>query len=155
MALRLTAGRTLVRASADAGIVRSVAAPPQALYQLGRVADFFTTKGEAPFTGDRGAAVRASIGYALPVLSAPMRVFSFRLPGLAPEPYAGAQVGWTDASPATAVLLDRFGWRPSGGARTAAEFGLRFFSGSFAVGAVRPTDIAAKWRFGVRGGVAF
>jgi hypothetical protein len=146
-------GRWTVSGRADAGLVRSAAVPPQALYQVRRVADFIEKGDPLPFTGDRGSVARAAVMYTLPFLNAPFRVFGGSIAGPAPSPYAGIQYGYTDASAATQVLLDRFGWQTSGRVRTAAEFGIRLFGGSIGVGAVRPIDTGGEWRFGLRGGL--
>ncbi len=151
-AVRRRLGRWTLRLSGDAGIVRSSALPPQALYQLRNVSEFFSSPDPLPFTGDRGAVARGGAMYTLAILNAPVRVLGFRLPGPAPAPYVGLRYGWTGASTQTLSLMNRFGWRTSDGVRGAAEVGIRFFGGSLGVGMIRPLDATGKWRFGFNGG---
>jgi hypothetical protein len=152
-ALRRRLGRWTLGVSCDAGILRSSEPPPQALYQIRSVADFFSIPDPFPFTGDRGAIARGGVMYTIPVLNAPIHVFGFQVPGPAPSPFAGLMYGSTSASARTLALMNRFGWRTSDGTRSAAEVGIRFFGGSLGFGAVRPLDSAGKWRFGLRAGV--
>jgi hypothetical protein len=150
-ALRHRTGRWTFSVAGDAGIVRSTALPPQALYQLRQVSDFYSAANTLPFTGDRGALARGGVMYTLPVLSAPTHVGKYTIPGLAPSPFVGLQSAWTGASPTALSLMNRFGWRTSNGGRSAADVGIGFFGGSVGVGVVRAFDATGKWRFGARG----
>jgi hypothetical protein len=152
--LRRVFGRFTVAARGDAGALLSSGPPPQALFELGTTSDLPGFDHKA-FTGDRAALGRLGIMYTLPLLNAPIRLGAMVLPAIAPAPSASVQVGWTDASTETRVLLDRFGWRTSDGARAAIDLRLRFFGGSVSAGAARPLERGGKWRFvwGLAGGL--
>jgi hypothetical protein len=142
-------GRWTLSLRGDAGAAFTPAGEepvPQALYELGTTTDLpgFAFK---EFVGDRAALGRSTVMYTLPIFNAPIRLGSFWLPAPAPSPSVGLQVGWTDASPETLQLMDRFGWRTSEGARAAVDVRLRFFGGSVNVGAARPLDRDGQWRF--------
>jgi hypothetical protein len=152
--LRRIFGRFTVALRGDAGTLLSSEPPPQALFELGTTEDLPGFDHKA-FTGDRAALGRVGLMYTLPVLNAPIRLGAMVLPAIAPAPSASFQVGWTDATDETRALLDRFGWSTSAGARAAIDLRLRFFGGSVSVGAARPLETGARWRFvwGLAGGL--
>jgi hypothetical protein len=150
-------GRWTLAVRGDAGLMLTPGGSepvPQALFELGTTTDLpgFTYK---EFVGDRAALGRGTVMYTLPIFNAPIRLGSMWLPAPAPSPSVGLQVGWTDASPETQALMDRFGWRTSDGARSTVDLRLRFFGGSVSVGAARPLDRDGQWRFvwGLVGGL--
>jgi hypothetical protein len=147
-------GRFTFAVRGDAGIVLSDSTPPQAMFELGTVADLPGFEHKA-FTGDRAALGRFGVMYTLPIFNAPIRMGSLWLPAPAPAPSVGVQVGWTDATDETRAIMERFGWQTSDGARAAIDLRMRFFGGSVSIGAARPLDSGGKWRFvwGLAGGL--
>jgi hypothetical protein len=152
--LRRMFGRFTISARGDAGIVFSDSLPPQAMFELGTVADLPGFEHKA-FTGDRAALGRLGLMYTLPLFNAPIRMGSLWLPAPAPAPSVAIQVGWTDATDETLAIMQRFGWRTSAGARAALDLRMRFFGGSVSIGAARPLDRDGEWRFvwGLAGGI--
>jgi hypothetical protein len=152
--LRRMVGRFTFSGRADAGIVFSDSTPPQAMFELGTVADLPGFEHKA-FTGDRAALGRLGVMYTLPIFNAPIRMGSLWLPAPAPAPSVAIQVGWTDARSETLATMQRFGWQTSDGARAALDLRMRFFGGSVSIGAARPLDQDGEWRFvwGLAGGL--
>ncbi|HEX6309414.1 MAG TPA: hypothetical protein VFZ69_14555 [Longimicrobiales bacterium] len=152
--LRRMIGRFTISGRADAGIALSDSLPPQAMFELGTVADLPGFEHKA-FTGDRAALGRVGLMYTLPIFNAPIRMGSLWLPAPAPAPSVAVQVGWTDASDQTRAIMQRFGWLTSDGARAALDLRMRFFGGSVSIGAARPLDRNGEWRFvwGLVGGI--
>lgn len=143
---RFMPGRWTLAARLDGGVLLGPSPPPQALFELGSSVGLpgFSYKA---FTGDRAALGRASAGYTLPLLNAPVRVGVLYLPAPAPTPTVGIQAGWTEASGATQAMMDTFGWRTSDGLRATVDLRMRFFGGSVSVGAARPLERGADWKF--------
>ena len=154
VSLRRMLGRFTLSGRADAGIVFSDSTPPQAMFELGTVADLPGFEHKA-FTGDRAALGRVGVMYTLPIFNAPIRMGSLWLPAPAPAPSVAVQVGWTDARTETFAIMQRFGWETSNGARAALDLRMRFFGGSVSIGAARPLDQDGEWRFvwGLAGGI--
>ena len=152
--LRRMVGRFTFSGRADAGIVFSDSTPPQAMFELGTVADLPGFEHKA-FTGDRAALGRLGVMYTLPIFNAPIRMGSLWLPAPAPAPSVAIQVGWTDARTETLATMQRFGWQTSSGARAALDLRMRFFGGSVSIGAARPLHQGGEWRFvwGLAGGI--
>lgn len=152
--LRRMIGRFTLSGRADAGIVLSDSTPPQAMFELGTVADLPGFEHKA-FTGDRAALGRVGVMYTLPIFNAPIRMGSLWLPAPAPAPSVAVQIGWTDARAETLATMERFGWQTSSGARAALDLRMRFFGGSVSIGAARPLDQDGEWRFvwGLAGGI--
>lgn len=143
---RLMPGRWTLAARVDGGLVFSDSVPPQALFELGSSAGLpgFSYKA---FTGDRAALGRFNVMYTLPIFNAPIRVGALYLPAPAPSPSVGLQAGWTDARADTRRLLEQYGWNTSDGLRATLDLRMRFFGGSVSVGAARPLERGADWRF--------
>ena len=152
--LRRMIGRFTFSGRADAGIALSDSLPPQAMFELGTVADLPGFEHKA-FTGDRSALGRLGVMYTLPLFNAPIRMGSLWLPAPAPAPSVAIQAGWTDATAETLAIMQRFGWQTSNGARAALDLRMRFFGGSVSIGAARPLDRDGVWRFvwGLSGGI--
>jgi hypothetical protein len=152
--LRRMFGRFTLSGRADAGMVFSDSTPPQAMFELGTVADLPGFEHKA-FTGDRAALGRVGVMYTLPIFNAPIRMGSLWLPAPAPAPSVAVQVGWTDARTETFEIMQRFGWQTSNGARAALDLRMRFFGGSVSIGAARPLDQNGEWRlvWGLAGGL--
>jgi hypothetical protein len=119
--------------------------------------------GYKEFGGDRALLLRGGMGYTLPLLRAPMRVWrSLTLPGPAPTLSWGMQSGWADAAHAeTRAALATFGTRtdpqdttnvipitrPTGNVRTTIAFSLDLFGSVLGIAVARPIDHAAPWKF--------
>jgi hypothetical protein len=162
--LRLTtrraAGPFALALRFDAGMLWSAAPPPQQLFELGR-GQGLAGYGYKEFAGDRAALLRGLGTYRLPLGGAPLRVFGCAcLTAPAPALAIGLQTGVVTASSAAArQAIARLGSsgdgtslamtpvaRPSDGARSSVELGLRFFGGGVGVGFARPVSHAAPWR---------
>ncbi|HSJ13373.1 MAG TPA: hypothetical protein VK939_03100 [Longimicrobiales bacterium] len=143
---RIMSGRWTIASRLDGGVLLGPTPPPQALFELGSSVGLpgFSYKA---FTGDRAALARGSVGFTLPLLNAPVRLGALYLPAPAPTPAVGIQAGWTEASAATQAMMDTYGWRTSDGVRATLDLRLRLFGGSVSVGAARPLERDADWKF--------
>jgi hypothetical protein len=146
LAVRRMFGRFTIWGSGNGGIVLSDSTPPQTMFELGTAVDLPGFSHKA-FTGDRAALGRIGLMFTLPIFNAPIKVGSLWIPAPAPAPSVAYQVGWTDASPETLAIMDRFGWSTSDGARSAIDLRMRFFGGSVSIGAARPLGTDGKWHF--------
>ena len=155
LAVREYLGQLSLALHGDAGMVSGTALPPQQLFELGgsEVLPGYEYK---EFAGDRAALVRGFASYRFPVLRKPIRVWRYYLPGLSPGIGASAQGGWAEiSSPAAATAVRLLGVdssgsavsRPTNGMRATLGAGLTFFSDFMHIGAARPVDRAASWRF--------
>jgi hypothetical protein len=159
LTMRRPVGPFVAVARGDAGSVTGARIPPQQLFELGERQGLPGYE-DKEFAGSRAAIVRAQLQYFSRWLQRPIRVGRrLMLPGIAPGASVGLQSGWTeisgDAARASVLRLglqrDSTGGlmpvsRATEGFRATASVGLRFFSGSLFVGAVRPIDQAAKWK---------
>lgn len=128
-------------------------APPQQWVEAGGVEGLPGYEYKA-FTGDKGLIGRTTIGYQLPVWSAPIRLGGLVLPAAAPMPTIGLYGGRIGASDATRARMAPYGFVPSDGWRATLDARLRFFGGSLSVGAARALDHPEPWRLVVAvGGV--
>jgi hypothetical protein len=145
---RADVGAITLIARADAGMVIGHDPPYQMLYELGgeRTLPGYDYK---EFAGDRAVLARGEVRYHLPLWRAPIRLWRFFLPGLAPAIGVGAQSGWTDAWSGTRAKLPALGSRVTGHPRTTYDFRLYLFSGAVNIGAA----YGERWR--VVGGLSF
>ena len=157
--MRQILGPFVAAARGDVGSVTGARIPPQQLFELGERQGLPGYE-DKEFAGSRAAIVRGQLQYFSRWLQRPIRIGRrLMVPGIAPGASIGVQSGWTeisgDAARASVLRLglqrDSAGAlvpvsRATGGFRATASAGLRFFSGSLFVGAVRPLDQAAKWR---------
>lgn len=156
LAARKYLGPIALSLQGDAGQVFGAVIPPQKLFEIGG-------SGTLPgyeykeFAGDQAALVRAQASYAFPFWRMPHRLWrTLFVPGLGPGLAAGLQGGWTSISTdAARSAVDALGagWsttpvsRATDGFRATFGAGLTFFSGTLHVGAARPVDHKAPWRF--------
>ena len=156
LAARKYLGPIALSLQGDAGQVFGSVIPPQKLFEVGG-------SGTLPgyeykeFAGDQAALVRAQASYAFPFWRMPHRLWrTLFVPGVAPGIAAGLQGGWTSISTdAARAAVDSLGaaWsatpvsRATDGFRATFGAGLTFFSGTLHVGAARPIDHKAPWRF--------
>jgi hypothetical protein len=148
-------------ARADAGVVTGARIPSQQLFELGEQQNL-PGYADKEFAGSRAAVLRSSLLYQGPWFREPIRVGRrFFLPAFAPGASVGIQSGWTEAPNAAArASIDRLAIteptalalyapvsRPSDGIRASVTAGLRFFGSGVFVGATRPVDQAAPWKF--------
>ncbi len=155
---RRSVGSALVLAShANVGFVRSPVIPPQQLFELGG-SDQLSGYSYKEFAGDRAASANVLANLALPILTAPLRIRHWVLPGIHPGLGGGVESGWTDlstpAARAAAALLvasDTNSKVPGGthGIRGTVTAGVTLFSGGMMIGVARPIDHAAPWRFAI------
>ena len=146
-------------AHAEGGLVLGAAPPPQTLFELGG-AEGLPGYGYKEFGGDRAAIARALVGYALPVLTRPRRVFGgYVLPGLSPGVVVGVNGGWAEASSVGArqalTLLTTTSFdgtttlapSPTHRIRATVDARATLFGGLLGFGVARAVDHAAPWRF--------
>jgi hypothetical protein len=161
---RLTARRQVgpftAVARGDAGTLLGDAPPTQQLFELGRSQGLPGYEYKA-FAGTQAGAVRGLLLYTGPWWREPRRVGrSLILPAVAPGFSVGVQSGITRAPGAAAaeavrrlgLVTDSAGTlvpvsRVSDGWRSSVNAGVRFFSGSMFVGAARPLEAGARWRW--------
>jgi hypothetical protein len=152
---RQFAGPFILTARADGGLVTGHTIPPQQLFQIGTL-EGLTAYDYKQFGGDQATVLQTEIGYQLPWLRAPLRLYRVVLPALAPELAIGVRSGWADASTAAArTALLGLGPRvnpstdaplpfpasaPSDGFRTSLDFLVRAFGGALGIGAARALD---------------
>jgi hypothetical protein len=149
----------------DAGTVIADVPPPQTLFELGgneRLPGY----GYKEFAGDRAALFRVFSSYALPFKRAPMRFGRIFVPGISPGLAMSAQGGWAElTSDGAREAVLRMGMnasgtgepvsRATGRVRASIGGGLTFFGGLLHVGAARPIDVGAKWRWSAGFGPTF
>ncbi len=135
----------------EAGALFASEPPPQQLFEVGgdqslQAYDYKT------FAGDRAGVVRGSLVYGSPWWRAPIRLGPFMVPGVNPGLSVGLEMGGIGVSSnAARRAVERLGprdeegslSRPSGGARSTIDVGLRFFGGALFVGASRALDTHA------------
>src|SRR5205814_7479059 len=95
------------------------------------------------------AILRAYTVYRLPLLSAPLHVGRWALPGISPALRASLQSGWTElSSSASRAAAATFGTGvgPSGGVRTSLWLGVSTFGGFAHLGLTREVSRAKPWR---------
>jgi hypothetical protein len=164
MSARRYFGPVTVASRFDAGIVFSEDPPPQTLFELGGINGRLAGYEYKEFAGDRAAIGRAYAAYAFPLLRAPYRIGRFLVPGVSPGLAGGIDAGWAELSSAAArAAVREMGdgteanviSRPTDRIRSTVSLGLTFFSNSIHVGASRPIDQPAPWRWSVHLGQWF
>ena len=138
-------GPFVFAARGDAAYVGGGVLPPQQLLEVGGVEGLPGYEYKA-FAGDKVLLTRATIGYQLPLWTAPLRFGWLVLPGAAPMPSIGVYAGRTGAEPTTASQLQGLGWVTTQGTRATVDARLRFFGGAVSVGASRAVDRADPWK---------
>lgn len=162
---RADRGTTAYAVRIDGGLLTSRNAPPQQLFELGG-GPAFPGYEYKEFAGDRAMAAHARASYRLPFLRSPLKVMGCTcLTSPAPE-LAFTLHGATLSSSSAATLAsiarlgsvgDSIGVTPSatsgapishgtGGLRSSAEVGLRFFGGAVTTAMTRPLDTGGRWR---------
>lgn len=163
LAARHYLGPVSLALHADGGLLFGAHPPPQQLFELGGN-ELLPGYDYKEFAGDRAALFRAYSSYRFNLLKRPMRFRSLYIPGLSPGLGASIQGGWTEISSLAtqdavhALGVDANGLPLStstGGARATVGGGLTFFSDLVHIGAARPIDRPAPWRFVFGFGSAF
>jgi hypothetical protein len=156
-------GPISVAAHADGGLVLGSAPPPQKLFELGGD-DALPGYRFKEFVGDRAALFRTIASYRFGVWRRPIHIWrNLMLPGVSPGFAVSAQGGWTELSSLGArtsaiALGDKDGEPVSAatqGIRSVVGGGLTLFSDLIHIGAARPVDHPARWRFVIGYGAAF
>jgi hypothetical protein len=156
-------GPVSLAAHADGGLVLGGSPPPQKLFELGGN-DALPGYRFKEFAGDRAALFRTFASYRFNVWRRPIHAWrNLMLPGVAPGFAVSAQGGWTELSSAgarrAALALGEKDGVPlsaaTGGMRAVVGGGLTLFSDLVHVGAARPVDHPAPWRFVIGYGPAF
>lgn len=162
LAARKIFGPFSVALHGDGGLVLGDNPPPQQLFELGGN-ELLPGYAYKQFAGDRAALFRTYLNYSSDLFKRPIRVRNFVLPGLNPGLGASVQGGWTELSSAgaraAALQLGIVNGQPvstaTNGVRATAGAGVTFFSGLIHIGAARPIDRAAPWKFVIGYGPAF
>ncbi|MBI2795435.1 MAG: hypothetical protein HYX65_01890 [Gemmatimonadetes bacterium] len=138
-------GAFVFAARGDASWVIGRHLPPQQLLEVGGVEGLPGYDYKA-FAGDKAALARVTVGYQLPLWTAPLRFWGIVLPGVAPMPLIGVFAGRTSADATTYAQMQGLGWVSTQGARATVDARMRFFGGAFSVGASRAVDRPDRWK---------
>jgi len=148
----------------DAGAVFGNPLPPQVLFELGGT-ESLPGYSYKEFAGDRAVIFRSFASYRLGVWERPIHVGrTLMLPGLSPGLVTSIEGGWSDltsdAARLAAIQLGTTGTgdpisRPTDRIRSTFGAGISLFNELLHVGAARPLDHNAPWRFTVGFGALF
>ena len=148
----------------DAGAAFGNALPPQVLFELGGT-ESLPGYSYKEFGGDRAVVFRSFASYRLGVWERPIHLGrTLMLPGLSPGVVTSVEGGWSDlssdAARRAAIALGTTDTgepvsRPTDGIRSTFGAGISLFSDLLHVGAARPLDHAAPWRFTIGFGALF
>jgi hypothetical protein len=148
----------------DAGAAFGNALPPQVLFELGGT-ESLPGYSYKEFAGDRAVVFRSFASYRLGVWERPIHVGrTLMVPGLSPGLITSVEGGWSDLSTdaarraATQLGTNDSGEpisRPTDRVRSTFGAGISLFNELLHVGAARPLDHAAAWRFTVGFGGLF
>ena len=143
----------------EVGTVLGNRPPAQQLFELGAQQNLPGYR-DKEFAGTRAAVLRGQVQYNTGYLQQPIRFRRIFLPAVSPSVSVGLQGGWTElpniAARAAALRLgtvrDSTGAlsavsRATDGGRASVSAGMRFFGGGLFVGATRPVDHVAPWKF--------
>ncbi len=137
------------------GVVFAENPAPQVLFELGSYSSRLPGFPYKAFSGDRTVVAGGQIMYTLPLWTRPIRIGGMVLPGLSPSVSLETRAGWVEASSFAEPLLQELGWKDSGGIRSSAFLGIRFFGGSLGVGAGTPLGEGGAWRVEIVAGPGF
>jgi hypothetical protein len=139
------AGRFVFATRVDAAYVAGSNIPTQQVIEIGGV-EGLPGYGYKAFAGNEAVIARSTVVWLLPFFSAPIHIGSIVLPGVAPQPQIGLFTGITAATADVQPLLNRLGWVTTNGWRSTLDLRLRFFGGTFSVGAARAVDHNGGWQ---------
>lgn len=144
------AGRFVFAARVDAAYVAGDAIPSQQLIEIGG-AEGLPGYDYKAFAGNEAVIARSTVTWLLPFFSAPIHIGSVVIPGVSPQPQVGLFSGLTAATAEAEPVLNRLGWVTTDGWRSTLDLRLRFFGGTFSIGASRAIDHNGGWQlvFGV------
>jgi hypothetical protein len=138
-------GRLVVAARVDAAYVAGSNIPAQQVIEIGGVEGLPGYDYKA-FAGNEAVIARSTVVWLLPFFAAPIHIGSVVIPGAAPQPQIGLFTGLTAATREAEPLLNRLGWVTTDGWRSTLDMRLRFFGGTFSVGASRAIDHKGGWQ---------
>jgi hypothetical protein len=138
-------GRFVFAARVDAAYVAGSSIPSQQVIEVGGV-EGLPGYSYKEFAGNEAVIARSTVVWLLPFFAAPIHIGSIVIPGVAPEPQIGLFSGVTGATPDAQAVLNRLGWITTNGWRSTLDLRLRFFGGTFSVGAARAIDHNGGWQ---------
>jgi hypothetical protein len=157
-------GRLSLVTHTDAGAAFGDELPPQVLFELGGT-ESLPGYSYKEFAGDRAVVFRSFASYRLGVWERPIRLGrTLMLPGLSPGIVASVEGGWAGvSSDAARRAVQELGTnedgdpvsRPTDRIRSTFGTGISLFNELLHVGAARPMDHNAGWRFSIGFGALF
>jgi hypothetical protein len=138
-------GRFVFAARVDGAYVAGANIPSQQVIEIGGV-EGLPGYGYKAFAGNEAVIARSTVVWLLPFFSAPIHLGSIVIPGVAPQPQIGLFTGRTAATAEAQPVLNRLGWVTTDGWRSTLDLRLRFFGGTFSVGAARAIDHNGGWQ---------
>jgi hypothetical protein len=138
-------GRFVFATRVDAGYVAGSNIPAQQMIEIGGI-EGLPAYGYKAFAGNEAVIARSTVAWLLPFFSAPMHVGSIVIPGAAPQPQIGLFTGLTAATADAQPVLNRLGWVTTNGWRSTLDLRMRFFGGTFSIGAARAIDHNGSWK---------
>ena len=148
----------------DAGAVFGAVLPPQTLFELGGT-ESLPGYSYKEFAGDRAVVFRSFASYRLGFWEKPIHAGrTLMLPGLSPGIVTSVEGGWSelssDAARRAAIELGTTQTgepvsRPTDRIRSTVGAGVSLFGDLLHVGAARPLDHSAPWRFTIGFGALF
>jgi hypothetical protein len=148
----------------DAGVVLGEPIPPQELFELGGT-ESLPGYSYKEFAGDRAVVFRSFASYRLGVWEKPIHAGrTLMLPGLSPGIVASIEGGWSElSSDAARRAVSQLGLtatgepisQPTDRIRSTVGAGVSLFGDLLHVGAARPLDHTAPWRFSIGFGALF
>lgn len=138
-------GRFVLATHVDAAYVAGANIPTQQVIEIGGV-EGLPGYGYKAFAGNEAVVARSTVVWLLPFFTAPIHIGSIVIPGAAPQPQIGLFTGITAATADAQPLLDRLGWVTTDGWRSTLDLRIRFFGGTFSIGAARAVDHNGGWQ---------
>jgi hypothetical protein len=137
-------GRFVLAARVDAAYVAGSNIPSQQVVEIGGV-EGLPGYSYKQFAGNEAVIARSTVVWLLPYFAAPIHIGSIVIPGVSPQPQIGLFTGITAATPEAQPVLNRLGWVTTDGWRSTLDLRMRFFGGTFSVGAARAIDHNGGW----------
>jgi hypothetical protein len=137
-------GRFVFAARVDAAYVAGSNIPSQQVVEIGGV-EGLPGYSYKQFAGNEAVIARSTVVWLLPYLAAPIHIGSIVIPGVSPQPQIGLFTGITAATAQAQPVLNRLGWVTTDGWRSTLDLRMRFFGGTFSVGAARAIDHNGGW----------
>ncbi len=137
-------GRFVFATRVDAAYVAGSNIPSQQVIEIGGV-EGLPGYSYKQFAGNEAVIARSTVVWLLPYFAAPIHIGSIVIPGVSPQPQIGLFTGITAATPEAQPVLNRLGYVTTDGWRSTLDLRMRFFGGTFSVGAARAIDHNGGW----------